>query len=185
MPRASVLMIFTVGLGLLVLLASQPLLADQPEAMYVTLEVRIADMPPATITVAQDEVASLSFANADFKVGLAPRGTTPDKVELETLVLFDHSSIEFFDTLEIQPGSVVSSSRLPVTLTTRIVEIRQLPRSNLAGGPTKVDPGIGITTLHDSLLQKEHRCCVTCGETTACGCAVSMDCGSCCSGPCC
>lgn len=28
-------------------------------------------------------------------------------------------------------------------------------------------------------------CCVTCGNTTACGCAVSMSCGSCCSDPCC
>jgi hypothetical protein len=28
-------------------------------------------------------------------------------------------------------------------------------------------------------------CCVTCGDTTYCGCAVSMDCGSCCVGVCC
>lgn len=28
-------------------------------------------------------------------------------------------------------------------------------------------------------------CCVRCGETEACGCAVSMDCGDCCSYPCC
>jgi hypothetical protein len=29
------------------------------------------------------------------------------------------------------------------------------------------------------------RCCVTCGSTTSCGCAVADTCGSCCSGPCC
>ena len=28
-------------------------------------------------------------------------------------------------------------------------------------------------------------CCVTCGNTTACGCAVTMSCGSCCVSPCC
>lgn len=28
-------------------------------------------------------------------------------------------------------------------------------------------------------------CCVTCGEWTACGCAVSMSCGSCCVRECC
>ena len=28
-------------------------------------------------------------------------------------------------------------------------------------------------------------CCVTCGNVTACGCAVSSDCGSCCSDDCC
>lgn len=28
-------------------------------------------------------------------------------------------------------------------------------------------------------------CCVTCGSTLACGCAVSLSCGSCCSDPCC
>ena len=28
-------------------------------------------------------------------------------------------------------------------------------------------------------------CCVTCGSVTACGCAVSHSCGSCCSDPCC
>lgn len=30
-----------------------------------------------------------------------------------------------------------------------------------------------------------HRCCVTCGKVTACGCAVESDCGWCCAGPCC
>lgn len=29
------------------------------------------------------------------------------------------------------------------------------------------------------------RCCVTCGGTTACGCAITMSCGSCCDGTCC
>ena len=29
------------------------------------------------------------------------------------------------------------------------------------------------------------RCCVTCGATTSCGCAVDDTCGSCCSGGCC
>ena len=28
-------------------------------------------------------------------------------------------------------------------------------------------------------------CCVTCNRVTACGCAVEMECGSCCSGECC
>ena len=28
-------------------------------------------------------------------------------------------------------------------------------------------------------------CCVTCGTTTSCGCAVEMSCGSCCTGTCC
>ncbi|MEM9292976.1 MAG: hypothetical protein AAGD01_14940 [Acidobacteriota bacterium] len=32
---------------------------------------------------------------------------------------------------------------------------------------------------------QESVCCVTCGNTTACGCAIVMDCGSCCSGGCC
>jgi hypothetical protein len=31
----------------------------------------------------------------------------------------------------------------------------------------------------------QDRCCVTCGNVTACGCAVSHDCGSCCVTPCC
>ena len=28
-------------------------------------------------------------------------------------------------------------------------------------------------------------CCVRCNRVTACGCAVEMECGSCCSGECC
>ena len=31
----------------------------------------------------------------------------------------------------------------------------------------------------------DDRCCVTCGSTTACACAVVLGCGSCCSGYCC
>lgn len=31
----------------------------------------------------------------------------------------------------------------------------------------------------------DNTCCVTCGSVTACGCSVSMSCGSCCAGPCC
>jgi len=34
-------------------------------------------------------------------------------------------------------------------------------------------------------LTGQSQCCVTCGSVTACGCAVQMSCGSCCSGACC
>lgn len=37
----------------------------------------------------------------------------------------------------------------------------------------------------DAVAKPCSRCCVTCGGVTACGCAVSMDCGSCCCDPCC
>lgn len=43
------------------------------------------------------------------------------------------------------------------------------------GPVTGADQGGGIST----------ECCVTCGSTTACGCSVSMSCGSCCDSPCC
>lgn len=49
--------------------------------------------------------------------------------------------------------------------------------------PSKLD----ATELSDPGEENIHpgRCCVTCGTTTACGCAVSLGCGSCCQGPCC
>lgn len=43
------------------------------------------------------------------------------------------------------------------------------------GFETGADQGGGIST----------ECCVTCGSTTACGCAVSMSCGDCCDSQCC
>ena len=36
-----------------------------------------------------------------------------------------------------------------------------------------------------SIPDVDGTCCVTCGSTTACACAVSMSCGSCCADTCC
>ena len=47
----------------------------------------------------------------------------------------------------------------------------------------KTNDGIGIDPPTDP--PPVYRCCVTCGSTTACACAVTLSCGSCCSGPCC
>lgn len=50
---------------------------------------------------------------------------------------------------------------------------------------------IGKIHKKEAKLQKvtpllpPERCCVTCGEWTACCCAVEMSCGSCCVDPCC
>jgi hypothetical protein len=41
------------------------------------------------------------------------------------------------------------------------------------------------TSVRIASASMVNRCCVTCGRVTACACAVSGDCGSCCSGPCC
>jgi len=61
---------------------------------------------------------------------------------------------------------------------------------------TNTAPIFGIEVLEIGKIQKEKlqevspllsrgRCCVTCGEWTACCCAVEMSCGECCTNPCC
>lgn len=64
---------------------------------------------------------------------------------------------------------------------------------------TNTAPSFGIEVEEIGKMHKEEeakllkvtplllpeRCCVTCGEWTACCCAVEMSCGSCCVDPCC
>ncbi len=62
-----------------------------------------------------------------------------------------------------------------------VLQFRQAKMNSLAGIETKEK-----TQLSDSTLETlGGDCCVTCGSTTACGCAVSMSCGSCCAPGCC
>ncbi len=46
--------------------------------------------------------------------------------------------------------------------------------------PAKIGSETNLSDQRDG-----DECCVTCGSTTACACAVEMSCGSCCAGTCC
>lgn len=70
------------------------------------------------------------------------------------------------------------------------VALRSIPNvglviegSRLAAPTSMVQPVAYTFTSMPRPLQA--RCCVTCGNVTACACAVEADCGKCCSGPCC
>lgn len=65
----------------------------------------------------------------------------------------------------------------PVALADSLIQIsdvRDIPQTEL-----------GKLQLAGSKDEVDGACCVTCGQTRACACGVSMDCGDCCVPPCC
>lgn len=50
---------------------------------------------------------------------------------------------------------------------------------------SRPDLQLTLTGFTDVPMAASGGCCVTCGNTTVCDCAVSMSCGSCCVGGCC
>lgn len=67
--------------------------------------------------------------------------------------------------------------------TTVVVErLRIAPRPSASAGAASF-AGTGATRRFGAGWFG--KCCVTCGNVTACACAVSMDCGSCCADACC
>lgn len=69
------------------------------------------------------------------------------------------------------------------------VVVEGIRRANVARGVAPLNIEFASTSPRAALplmpAAALNRCCVTCGEVEVCGCAVTMDCGNCCSGPCC
>lgn len=63
------------------------------------------------------------------------------------------------------------------------VNVERIRRAS-APAPARQVAFVPARGLARSLLQDNY-CCVCCGGICACGCGVVMDCGSCCTGPCC
>jgi hypothetical protein len=98
------------------------------------------------------------------------------------------------DQIDAVPGQPAASRALPTAMLSvanlgtsklsaeEIEAFRRsiLPETQFADTGTSPDALVKPDPTNPTTL-----CCVTCGSTTACGCAVSMTCGSCCDGACC
>lgn len=94
----------------------------------------------------------------------------------------DGESMHFVEELEMRPEETAFTKKAPSSLSIRGVSIGE-PKAT-RGLPTAKSACRG----NASQVVKNNftgRCCVTCGGTTSCGCAVDDTCGSCCSGICC
>lgn len=64
----------------------------------------------------------------------------------------------------------------PASLAQSLIKVSGVERVDPANFKQEISPDPGVVELN---------CCLTCGGTRVCGCAVSMDCGDCCVPPCC
>jgi hypothetical protein len=137
-------------------------------------EIRFKTLEGGLVTV-RDHTTGAMF-------GIAPIALKDDREEIQVTV---------FEITEVQPGHqrIRQVERLVVPVASPAGEksVRGFAVT-VEGITAETPPGKAPLSqpVDDALKQAEKgRCCVTCGTTTACGCSVSMDCGSCCSDPCC
>ncbi len=94
-------------------------------------------------------------------------------------------AVQVFVIKNIDVGDGKVHETLKWIETVDLIDDRAFPKS---GPPIHLLGTMALEPEEKSLLSskaKPSRCCVTCGEDTACGCAVEMSCGSCCVDPCC
>lgn len=97
-----------------------------------------------------------------------------------------NESMHFVEEIETSIGETGFTRKARFGLGVRVLEVvtpkadldPRIPATKGCGKAGKLfEEGFGTGQVG--------RCCVTCGGTTSCGCAVEDTCGSCCSGGCC
>jgi len=169
---------------------------DGGQPYLVTLEVTYGPSESFQVAAYAGQLLTLRDATLDYNLGIIPRVTDAagGDLTLELVALDDpedagrplQGARRYLGTLDGKVGFLsVTATSQPGPVGIRVLSVdapaapglflQQAPAcerasaSSLAGDPD--DP---------LELKQVGGCCVTCGNITACGCAVSMSCGSCC-----
>jgi hypothetical protein len=95
-------------------------------------------------------------------------------------------SMHFVEEIDTNIGDIGYTKKATSAFAVKVVEMITPPAGSSSGLPAKGQCSNLGSILGDKVLAKAAgRCCVTCGGTKTCGCAVDDDCGSCCAGLCC
>jgi hypothetical protein len=114
--------------------------------------------------------------------------TTDSGIRFRTFRIEDrgegNESMHFVEEFETGLGETAYTRKARIGLGVKVREV-VVPKEDL-DPRTPVLKGCGKAGkfLEEGYVQPG-RCCVTCGGTTSCGCAVEDTCGTCCSGGCC
>lgn len=131
-----------------------------------------------TVTIGGERIRSCTHLGDYLAVrvgrrilGFAPQVADGGRSALEVVI---------YRLRSMEPGSLKGAKELS-RVSTPIGTTRPLPQG-LSDVPVRIKIG-GPARCGGA--GHGGRCCVTCDKVTACGCAVSMSCGSCCAGECC
>jgi hypothetical protein len=96
-------------------------------------------------------------------------------------------SMHFVEEIDTKIGDIGYTKKAPSTFSIRILQLGDPSTAGHEGIPAKDSCNKSSGASGDLTLKfgGGGRCCVHCGGTTSCGCAVEDYCGSCCSGGCC
>ncbi len=172
----------------------------QAEAYSIPTSTRLIQgkvaLPDRDIKFAVLEGQMLTLRNPDegYYLGLTPTIVDEDNYEVSFAVFEitergpDLHMLQRIESVEVAKTGLIGAIAAEIEITkikeSRLTETElaamqaemAVPWTHDDGGATRDDGGGNV---HSG------QCCVTCGTTTSCGCAVSDSCGSCCMGPCC
>jgi hypothetical protein len=94
-------------------------------------------------------------------------------------------SMHFIEEIETKIGEIGYARKAPSTFSVRVLQVGDPLTAGQEGILAKGCNSRGVSGNLTLKFGGGGRCCVTCGGTHSCGCAVDDYCGSCCSGGCC
>lgn len=155
----------------------------------IRLEVQISADRVIKGMVEEGGMFRVTDASLGLAVGLVPL-LHEDSVKVKVYEISKHPSgggevVRYREEVELTPGTVGVPKKLQQVLELKVQEII---RSKAPEQPkSTAEKSMACVSQNQSTLRlvTAFGCCVTCGGTTSCGCAVEDSCGSCCAGPCC
>jgi hypothetical protein len=95
------------------------------------------------------------------------------------------------DVVQHAKGNPPAITQTKPSVELEVIKLRDKKPTSTTGSLTVDEDSQGCHASSSSILASDGdvhamgKCCVTCGTTTVCGCAVIMECGDCCADPCC
>ncbi len=162
----------------------------------VTGEVSLAGGKLVKFTVLEGQMLKLSDSEEGYTLGFSP--TIVDeanlKVSFTVFEITEHGPdlhmLREIESIEVAQTGWVEKAHAEIKITG--IEESGLSQADLEGIQAKLAVPSKLSSdfpykpaTAGGGEEYKSGCCVTCGATTACGCAVSSGCGSCCVGSCC
>jgi len=153
----------------------------------VRMEIQVADGRWIKVAVQEGEQARITDNEMKQDMAFIPV-RQQDGFRVRVFRIEKHptgdESMHFVEEIDTKIGDIGYTKKAPSTFSIRVLQVGDPINASHENTPAK-----GFCSgASDALTFKfggGGRCCVTCGSTTSCGCAVEDYCGSCCSGGCC
>ncbi len=159
-------------------------------------EIELTDGETVKFAVLEGQMLKLRNSEEGYFLGFSP--TIVDEANLEVrfavFEITEHGpglhALRQIESIEAAKTGWVEKIHTEIEITG--IEESGLSKAELEATQAKLavrskipyKPAVGEKPQSPGFANKDS-CCVTCGSTTSCGCAVTMSCGSCCTGSCC